>query len=666
MFVFADHVRRSPGSGITVGFHRLFTHRSFKTRRSCAACSPSSARWRSRDPSSPGSPTTASTTPSPTARATRTARTSTTARAARRARGPRPRARRLAVPAHPPRPPDALRARPASPIRSSRCVDRSFVLWASAARPARVRARLAIGGTLHDGLTGLLWGGAVRMLVLHHVDLLDQLAVPLLRPPRVRRPRTSRATCSGSPRSRSARRGTTTTTPSRPRPRHGLRALAVRPLGRGHPRAREARAGLGRRPRHARSGRPPRRGRGVEHRPAARRPRRGALPDRPVPVGCWDGTRAAVHQRRGGPTFTVRSPRGARPRAARARPARPRPRLRLRRARGRRHRRGAGAARRLAAAAGRRAREGAARRAPPCAPAALRRLPRAPAAELRPRGRRHSVARDRAPVRHHYDVSNEFFALFLDESMTYSCAIFSRGADTLEEAQRHEARARLHEARRCSRASACSTSAAAGARFAVHAAREHGVARHRHHALGAAGRARARERAREHGRRRPRRDPRHGLPRAARRALRRDRLDRHGRARRRGEHRRLRRARSRGCSSPAAGCSTTASRGCATASPRPARSPSATCSPTPRRCTSRASCRARGRRLRDATTSRASARTTPDAARTGRGGSRSDHDEAVRLAGAERMRVWRLYLRAARRGFETGFTSVYQVLADRA
>ena len=38
-------------------------------------------------------------------------------------------------------------------------------------------------------------------------------------------------------------------------------------------------------------------------------------------------------------------------------------------------------------------------------------------------------------------------------------------------------------------------------------------------------------------------------------------------------------------------------------------------------------------------------------------------DEAVRLAGAERVRVWRLYLRAARRGFESGFTSVYQVRA---
>ena len=40
-------------------------------------------------------------------------------------------------------------------------------------------------------------------------------------------------------------------------------------------------------------------------------------------------------------------------------------------------------------------------------------------------GRRHSKERDARAVRHHYDVSNEFFALFLDESMTYSCAIFS-------------------------------------------------------------------------------------------------------------------------------------------------------------------------------------------------------------------------------------------------
>ncbi|HEX8958240.1 MAG TPA: cyclopropane-fatty-acyl-phospholipid synthase family protein, partial [Solirubrobacterales bacterium] len=35
-------------------------------------------------------------------------------------------------------------------------------------------------------------------------------------------------------------------------------------------------------------------------------------------------------------------------------------------------------------------------------------------------------------------------------------------------------------------------------------------------------------------------------------------------------------------------------------------------------------------------------------------------DEAVRLAGPERVRIWRLYLRAARHGFESGFLSIYQ------
>jgi cyclopropane fatty-acyl-phospholipid synthase-like methyltransferase len=29
------------------------------------------------------------------------------------------------------------------------------------------------------------------------------------------------------------------------------------------------------------------------------------------------------------------------------------------------------------------------------------------------------------------------------------------------------------------------------------------------------------------------------------------------------------------------------------------------------------------------------------------------------------MRIWRLYLRAARRGFETGFTSIFQVVAHK-
>jgi cyclopropane-fatty-acyl-phospholipid synthase len=38
---------------------------------------------------------------------------------------------------------------------------------------------------------------------------------------------------------------------------------------------------------------------------------------------------------------------------------------------------------------------------------------------------------------------------------------------------------------------------------------------------------------------------------------------------------------------------------------------------------------------------------------------------AIELGGEERVRVWRLYLRTARRGFETGFISVFQVLCTR-
>ncbi len=40
-------------------------------------------------------------------------------------------------------------------------------------------------------------------------------------------------------------------------------------------------------------------------------------------------------------------------------------------------------------------------------------------------------------------------------------------------------------------------------------------------------------------------------------------------------------------------------------------------------------------------------------------------DEAVRLAGAGRARVWRLYMAASAIGFETGLTGVNQVLAQR-
>ena len=47
----------------------------------------------------------------------------------------------------------------------------------------------------------------------------------------------------------------------------------------------------------------------------------------------------------------------------------------------------------------------------------------------------HSADRDAAAVRAHYDVGNEFYELFLDERMVYSCAYYETGAETLEAAQ---------------------------------------------------------------------------------------------------------------------------------------------------------------------------------------------------------------------------------------
>ncbi|HWZ60759.1 MAG TPA: cyclopropane-fatty-acyl-phospholipid synthase family protein [Gemmatimonadaceae bacterium] len=52
------------------------------------------------------------------------------------------------------------------------------------------------------------------------------------------------------------------------------------------------------------------------------------------------------------------------------------------------------------------------------------------------RGRRHSRARDHAAIRFHYDVGNEFYAVWLDRAMIYSCAYFETGDETIDEAQR--------------------------------------------------------------------------------------------------------------------------------------------------------------------------------------------------------------------------------------
>ena len=59
-----------------------------------------------------------------------------------------------------------------------------------------------------------------------------------------------------------------------------------------------------------------------------------------------------------------------------------------------------------------------------------------PPEEARLQGRRHSRARDRAAISHHYDVGNDFYRLVLGPTLTYSCAYFSSPDQSLEEAQR--------------------------------------------------------------------------------------------------------------------------------------------------------------------------------------------------------------------------------------
>jgi stearoyl-CoA desaturase (delta-9 desaturase) len=159
----------STGFGVTVGFHRLFTHRSFKTTRAMrailsalgsAAIEGPVISWvadhrkhhafsdKEGDPHSPH------------------VGHGTGLRGAIRGllhahlgwlfihthRGAKSRYA-----------PDLL----SDPV--VRFVDRTFVVWVVLGLAAPFGLGVAIGGTVAAGLTGLLWGGAVRIFLLHHV-----------------------------------------------------------------------------------------------------------------------------------------------------------------------------------------------------------------------------------------------------------------------------------------------------------------------------------------------------------------------------------------------------------------------------------------------------------------------------------------------------------------
>ncbi|MCG7205633.1 SAM-dependent methyltransferase [Streptomyces arenae] len=51
--------------------------------------------------------------------------------------------------------------------------------------------------------------------------------------------------------------------------------------------------------------------------------------------------------------------------------------------------------------------------------------PSAPASQAQLRGGLHSRTRDRAAISHHYDLSNEFYGLLLDDTMAYSCGYWA-------------------------------------------------------------------------------------------------------------------------------------------------------------------------------------------------------------------------------------------------
>ncbi|VAH38523.1 unnamed protein product [Triticum turgidum subsp. durum] len=57
---------------------------------------------------------------------------------------------------------------------------------------------------------------------------------------------------------------------------------------------------------------------------------------------------------------------------------------------------------------------------------------------LRHASRKNTATQTRRNISRHYDLSNDFFSLFLDKSMTYSCAVFKMENESLEAAQQRK------------------------------------------------------------------------------------------------------------------------------------------------------------------------------------------------------------------------------------
>ena len=156
------------GLGITVGFHRHLTHRAFKTEGwlhgllailGSAAIEGPVISWvadhRKHHAFSDR-------------RATRTAPTSTTATAGAAPCAASSTPTWAGSSSTPSAATRSASRRTCSRTRSSSWVDRTFIFWAIVGLLLPFFLGWSIGGTLFAGLTGLLWGGLVRVFVLHH------------------------------------------------------------------------------------------------------------------------------------------------------------------------------------------------------------------------------------------------------------------------------------------------------------------------------------------------------------------------------------------------------------------------------------------------------------------------------------------------------------------
>ena len=164
-------------------------------------------------------------------------------------------------------------------------------------------------------------------------------------------------------------------------------------------------------------------------------------------------------------------------------------------------------------------------------PAILKKPP-VPSIEA-PRHRRglHSLARDKAAIRHHYDVSNAFYELILGPTMVYSCAYFAEPGESLEAAQTRKLDLICRKLRLAPGERLLDIGCGWGS-LLIHAAQRYGVQRRRRDALARAGRARARARRARSGLSDRIEIRVHDYRELDRRAVRQDRQRRHVRARR--------------------------------------------------------------------------------------------------------------------------------------